>query len=231
MTAGDRDGRRRRAGLLVAGCLTLTVLATGCSGGDLPSSDPSSIPSSAPSSAASSVPAAPTPSETAPGGGPTGSSAAPEPSAPPTTPQPGSVEETVAPGSEATAKPVKLENTRARFDDSLSVTISGLRSASVKSQLPGEVAGPSVIFEVTIKNGGDKVVDLNQLVVNVLDDEQVPGSRITTKPARPMPHAVDGGSVARGRFVYVVPKKKRDPITVQVSLTAEQPVLVFKGRV
>ena len=137
----------------------------------------------------------------------------------------------MAPGTQATAKPVKLENTRARFDDSLSVTISGLRSASVKSKLPGEVAGPSVIFEVTIKNGSDKVVDLNQLVVNVLDDKQVPASRITTKPARPMPHAVDAGSVARGRFVYVVPKKKRDPITVQVSLTAEQPVLVFKGRV
>lgn len=207
----------------------MTGLAAGCTGGDQPSSAPPTP--SAPSTAASTVAAPTAPSETASGSGSTGLSGTPEPSAPPTTPQPGSVTETVPPGSQTTAKPVKLENSRARFDDALSVTISGLRSGDVKAKLPAEVPGPSVIFDVTIKNGSNKVVDLNQLVVNVLDDQQVPGSRITTKPARPMPRAVDGGSVARGRFVYVVPKKNRDPITVQVSLTAEQPVLVFRGRV
>ena len=218
------------AALLVGVCLPTAGFLAACSsdGSTSPASAPAAPASSAPTGTVSSSPAATSPAASA---SPTAKQSTITPSAPPTTPTPGSITEIVPARTQATAKPVKLRKTTARFDKSLNVTITDVHGAEVKAKKPGETSGASVIFTVVVKNGSDRVVDLNSLVVNVLDDKQVPGSRISSAPASPMPLAVAGGRSAEGRFVYVVPTNARRPITVQVSLSADQPVLLFRGSV
>ena len=216
------------AALLVGVCLPTAGVLAACSsnGSTSPASAPADPTSSAPTGTVSSSSAAASP---APSGSPTAKQSTSTPSAPPTTPTPGSITDTVPARSQATAAPVKLRKTTARFDKSLNVTITDVHGAEVKAKKPGETSGASVIFTVVVKNGSNRVVDLNPLVVNVLDDKQVPASRISSAPASPMPDAVAAGRSARGRYAYVVPTNARRPITVQVSLSADQPVLVFRG--
>lgn len=222
---------KRSAPLLVAVCLSTVGFMAACSS-EVTSAPATSAPaaqaSAAPASTVNSSPAATSPAGSA-SAAPTKKQSTSTPSAPPTTPTPGSITETVPARTQATAEPVKLRKASARFDKSLSVKITDIRAAEVKAKKPGETSGASVIFDVVVKNGSNRVVDLNALVVNVLDDKQVPASRISTAPASPMPHAVAAGHSAKGRYVYVVPTSARKPITVQVSLSADQPVLVFRG--
>ena len=212
---------RSRGWLVAAVCVPLAVLASACSAPSTPAPAPSSTAgpagSAQPSGAASSA-------------GTSGSSGGSSsgPSAPPTTPTPGSVDQTVPPVAQSTAKPVKLQGS-SRLHEGLDVRVSGVGSKQVSAKRPGEVSGASVLFTVTVKNGSSKVVDLNSLVVNVLDAKAVPASRITTPPAKPMPNAVAGGKSASGRYVFVVPKGARKPLTIQVSLAAGDPVLIFRG--
>jgi len=118
---------------------------------------------------------------------------------------------------------------RSRFSKTLAVAVSDVSSRTVKAKYPGEVSGASVLFTVTIRNTSAREVDLNALVVNVLDDEEAPGNQITSPPASDMPHVVAPGRSARARYVFVVPKGSRDPVTIEISLSADEPVLVFRG--
>ena len=161
---------------------------------------------------------------------PSGWAKSAQPSAPPTKPTDGSTSETVAPRTQVTQKPVRLEGT-SQFSSTMTATVSDASSRTVKAKYPGEVSGASVLFTVTIKNTSRREVDLNALVVNVLDDEEAPANQITSPPASDMPHVVAPGRTARGRYVFVVPKGSRNPITIEASVSAEEPVLVFRGPV
>ena len=48
------------------------------------------------------------------------------------------------------------------------------------------------------------------------------------KPSDPLTGMVRAGKTARGVYVFTVPKNKRSPITVTVSIK-DAPVLVFTG--
>lgn len=109
--------------------------------------------------------------------------------------------------------------------------ISKVRSQEVQAKLPGQVSGPSVVFTLTLRNEADQAIDLNQLVVNLSDAKNYPANPITSTPAVPMPHVVPAKGSASGRYVFVVPKSARKQVTIGVSLTAEDPVLVFRGPV
>ena len=150
---------------------------------------------------------------------------------PPATPTPGSVTKTVAPRTQSTLKPVKLGKAVSRFNPGVSTKVSRVSSAYVKAKYPGEVSGPSIIFTLSITNSSNRVVDLDTLVVNVLDAKLAPANRITSPPAVPMPKAVAAGHTVTGRYVFVVPKATRKPITIQVSRSADEPVVVFTGPV
>lgn len=214
---------RTRGWVIAAICVPLAVLAPACSAPSTPAPAPSAT--SSPATSASAQPTGAPSSAGASGGSKTSSG----PSAPPTTPTPGSVDQTVPPVAQSTQKPVKLDGGSSRFHKGLDVRVSDVGTKKVSAKLPGEVSGDGVLFTVTVKNGSSTVVDLNSLVVNVLDAKAVPASRITTSPAKPMPNAVAAGGSARGRYVFVVPKGARKPISVEVSLAAGDPVLVFRG--
>jgi len=154
----------------------------------------------------------------------------PEPSAPKTTPVPGSTDQTVAARKQSVA-PAARVGAPSSFRKTLVARVSGVKTQTVQAKLPGEVSGPSVVFDLTVRNTGDQTVDLNQLVVNLKDAKGAPAGSITSAPARPMPHVVGAGASARGRYVFVVPRPARGQVTIEVSLTAEDPVLVFRDAV
>ena len=122
-------------------------------------------------------------------------------------------------------------NSPSAFNKTLSARVSNFDTQTVKAVLPGEVSGSSVVFTLSLRNRADQVVDLDQLVVNLLDGNDDPATRISSAPATQMPRALGKGTSADARFVFVVPAKARKNITIEVSLTAEEPVLIFKGSV
>jgi hypothetical protein len=99
---------------------------------------------------------------------------------------------------------------------------------TAKAQLPGEVAGSALAITIDVTNTGSNSADLSTVVVTLLDSDDAPGSEMTTKPSDPVTGKVGAGKTARGVYVFTVPKNKRSPITVPISVK-DAPVLVFTG--
>ena len=197
----------------------LLASAAACSPDTDPGPEPTAIPSALPTSATGTPTPVPDPTTT-----PTETPPATTP-VPPSTP--GSVESTVAPKPEVSKKPVKLDRA-SKTGTGLTAKLISVKATTAKAQLPGEVAGPALVVTVDVTNSSSKPVDLSAVVVTLLDADEAPGSEMTTKPADPLSGTVDAGSTARGVYVYTVPKNKRSPITVTVSIS-DAPVLVFTG--
>lgn len=115
------------------------------------------------------------------------------------------------------------------FGGGLDVRLSKFRTQQVEVKIPGQVAGNAVVFDLTVTNSSEQVVDLNALVVNVFGSDGVAGSRVTTKPASAPPQAVAPRGTARGRYASVINSKESRSVRVEVSLGADRPVLVFRG--
>ena len=201
---------RAAATLLVAGSLAA------CS-----ASDPAPDRSPGPTASTPAVTAAPTgPASTAP----TETAETAETAAPPT---PGDVESTVEAKPIESRKPVRLD-TPSATGTGLAAKLLEVRAVDAKAQLPGEVAGPALALTLEVRNEGRKAADLSAVVVNVTDSAAAPGTEMSAEPAQPFRGSVGAGKSVRAVYVFTVPKDKRDPITVTVSI-GEAPVLVFTG--
>lgn len=104
-----------------------------------------------------------------------------------------------------------------------------MRSAYIKAKLPGEVSGNSLIMTLTVRNGSKSPLDLTSTSVVLVDAEGSPANLISSAPAKPLPDAVPAGKSVSGTFVFVVSNKRRNPVTVDVSVSADRPVMVFRG--
>lgn len=172
------------------------------------------------------------------------------PAAAKTTPTRGSIRQTVKSRSVKTAKPVvigapkksghknstqkksaeKKSESSSSFGDQITAKLTGIRHGYVRAKIPGQLPGPSVIFDLTISNGSGAAVDLNPLVVNLTDASGSPAEQITSvTPARPMPDLLQPGKSATGTFIFVVPKDQRNPVTVDVTISANLKVVTFRG--
>jgi len=184
---------------------------------------PTATVTPAPTAAASPSSATPAPEPTA-----TTTKTQPPPATTPVPPPtPGGVDSTVAPKPEVSKKPVKLDKP-SKTGTGLTAKVVSIKATTAKAQLPGEVAGPALVVTVDLTNTGSKSADLSAVVVTLLDSDEAPGSEMTTKPADPLTGKVGAGKTARGVYVFTVPKNKRSPITLTVSIS-DAPVLVFTG--
>lgn len=129
---------------------------------------------------------------------------------------------------EVTKKPVKLDKP-SDAGGGVAVRIKKVTSIKAKAQLPGEVAGPAVSLTLVVDNGSAKSVDLGSVVVTLLGSDQAPGIEMTAAPADPFSGTLKPGKSATGVYVFTVDKARRDPISVNVTLNGEAPVLLFKG--
>lgn len=189
----------------------------------------------------------------APAGGPASAGPAASPSTSPGQPppgqghhaavgapvKPGNIWQTVKPGTVRTARPVGIgaqdrsaghRAATSSFGDKVTASLTDIRHRWVAAQIPGQLPGPSVIFDLTIRNDSYSAVDLNALVVNLTDAGGSTAESITgSSPARSLPAELRPGRSATGTFVFVVAKTRRDPITVDVTINAHYRVVTFRG--
>lgn len=177
--------------------------------------------------------AAPSPSATAtPTATPT-----PEPAA--STPAPATDAEAPAPESatvpgDAVAPeekvPVALTESSAVVPEVI-FSLGALESVDGEAQGPGEVAGPALRFELTVRNDTAAAVSLSATVVNLYAGaEQLPSTDLAEPGGVPLPDTVKPGQSATGTFVFAVPREARNPVKITVDYSAGIPVVVFEGQ-
>lgn len=205
-----------------------TASSSAASGPTSASAGPSSAASraagtaAAPSRAAGSASSRPTVSATS--GGSTGGGVTSSP------PSPGSTASTVPRRTQKANPPTKkLTETKSTVAPKLTAELSSLRTAQVNSRNPGEISGNAVIFVLTVTNNSGSALDLGNVVVTVAGSAGNPGSEITSAPAKPLSGTAQTGTTVRGTYAFVIPRARRNPISVNVTLTADTTIAVFKG--
>ena len=100
------------------------------------------------------------------------------------------------------------------------------------SNLPGEIAGPSLRVTVRITNNTASPVDLSGTVVNLYTGKELtPALPLSQPGAKPFPSSVAAGSSADGVFVFNVPASQRSAVRIEVDLSSQGNVLLFQGKV
>lgn len=98
------------------------------------------------------------------------------------------------------------------------------------SNLPGEIAGPSLRVTVAFTNNTAAPVDLRGVVVNLYTGKALtPAIPLGQPGSRPFPATVAVGSTADGAFVFNVPVDQRAPVRIEVDLSTRGNVLLFQG--
>lgn len=173
-------------------------------------------------------PDAPAPTPVASSSSTAGTALPPPATTPVPPPEPGSVDSTVSGRPLTRRDPVGLDRT-GQAADGVQVTLASVKAIEAKAQGPGEVSGPAVALTVVVDNTTAEPVDLAGLTVTLTDSAKAPGSAMSGPPAAAPPASVAPGETASGVFVFTVPKKRRDPVVVEVSVSATMPLVVFRG--
>ena len=182
--------------------LLLTLGVSACTGG-------SDEPAPAPASSTSTLPPAIT-----------------TPVPPPT---PGTAESTVPSQKVTRRKPVDLA-AEGQAADGVRVQLTKIEAIQAMARGAGEVAGPALAVTVQIDNSTGRAVSLASAVVNLTAADGSPGGSMSGEPAVLLPQAVEPRSTVSGVYVFTVPQGKRNPVTIDVTVTPNDPVVVFRGR-
>lgn len=194
--------------LVIAAVVVIAVLTAGRAASPASTASTSPGPSSA-APATSSAAASPTPTSTPK------KSAKPKPAITASTPQPTKT------ATISSAAPIVKE---------LTAEVTKMEAVQGKATGPGEIAGPSVRFTITIKNSTAKKVDLSSTVVNAYaGSDSAPAIPLQGPGGKPFPSSVAAGSSATGVFVFNIPRADRGHVEVTVDTSVRNPVVAFKG--
>ncbi len=137
--------------------------------------------------------------------------------------------ETVPDGDQTSLAPVALTRSSA-FPSGVEVEIEDIKSRPVKANGPGEVPGPGLQLRVRISNETASPMSLDEVTVALTygpdDIPSVPGGPSQNAPFSGM---LKPGDSASGVYLFGVPKRGSDPITVSVAHTVDEPYVVFRG--
>ena len=212
---GRGGGRRARAwGILGVALLALVVTVAALDGAE--SRDPAGAAPAAGEAVATTTPTAvPAPkSEPAP---------TPTP-APPSAPRAGE------PAPPAARPAVPFAKSSAPVAGVV-FTIDKLQAVNGIAQGPGEVGGPSLRFELTVRNDTASAVSLTSTVVNVyFGPDEAPATELRKPGGIPLPASVAPGRTAKGVFIFAVPEESRDQVRITADYTAGAPIAVFEGQ-
>jgi len=229
-TGPDIAGRRRRlwwiagGGLLVL-LVVILLVANAWASQRVDSADvtspqsgtsPSPTPSRTPGPSLSPSPS-PAPAETAP----------PAPSVPDPNAGVGVPSSEVAPPQ--VQEPVPLTDPAAAVPG-VAFSISELEAVEGVARGPGEVAGPSLRFVVSVRNDTAAPVSLTSTVVNFFfGAAQSPATELAAPGGVPFPDEVPAGATAQGVFVFTVPADQRDEVQIAIDYSAGVPIVLFEG--
>ena len=109
-------------------------------------------------------------------------------------------------------------------------SISELEAVEGVARGPGEIAGPSLRFAVSVRNDTAATVSLTSTVVNFFfGAAQSPATELAAPGGVPFPDAVAAGQSAQGVFVFTVPADARDEVQIAVDYSAGVPIVLFEG--
>jgi hypothetical protein len=109
-------------------------------------------------------------------------------------------------------------------------SISDLEAVDGTARGPGEVAGPSLRFAVSVRNDTSVVVSLSSTVVNFyFGADQTPATELAAPGGVALPDEIAAGGTARGVFVFNVPDDGRDLVQIAVDYSAGVPIVLFEG--
>ena len=132
---------------------------------------------------------------------------------------------TGAPSVAISLAPAAKIGTTAKIRDGVQVRIGKVRPVTVKAEQPGEVAGSAASVIVTVKNGSDQPFSLGGMVVTVSYHQGTPGNQTTSGPSKPLTGSLAPGELARGSYVFMVPRTYVSNLRVEVS-SDESPTIV-----
>ena len=134
--------------------------------------------------------------------------------------------EVPAPGSTQTAS---IDGTGTPAAD-VTARVSLIEPVDGTAELPGEVGGPSLRVSVEITNGTASALDLTTAVVNLYyGPDAVPANPLGQPGVVPFAAQVGPGASTTGTFVFNVPLDARDDITVELDLSVDSAVVLFRG--
>jgi|GEM_PF-1955392 len=114
----------------------------------------------------------------------------------------------------------------------LTASIDSIEAVQGEASGPGEVAGPSIRFVVTVVNGTTSTVNLANTVVTVYyGADEVPASELRKPGGSPLPAEVAAGSSATGTYIFSIPTDQRDQVRIMVDYSVDVSPLVFEGPV
>lgn len=192
--------------------IAVAVAFTGCTGDDAGTPGPSSGQVDTPA----------TPGQTSTS---TQSPALPSTAAAPT---PGGTNKTVHNPRESTRPPVKISQTSS-IEFHAAAVITKIEAITIEARMPGEVTGAGLALTLKITNLGDAPFDTTRTLMTIVGSDKAPGAEMSGGPSKPFSAEIKPGESATGVFVFTIPKDKRNPITVYVTLPSESPVMVFEG--
>jgi hypothetical protein len=112
----------------------------------------------------------------------------------------------------------------------VTAAVSKIEAVEGTAELPGEVGGPSLRVTVQIDNETGSELDLSFAVVNLYYGADLkPALPLGQPGVEPFPGSVDAGRSASGTYVFNVPVDERDDITIELDLSVDSTVVLFRG--
>jgi hypothetical protein len=143
-------------------------------------------------------------------------------------PDPTATEEPT-PTPPAEPSPVPIDEP-ATITPGLTAAIGSLEAVQGEARRPGEVAGPAIRFEVSIRNATSDAVDLGTTVVTVdYGADRAPALQLTEPGGRPLPASVAPGETATAVYIFTVPVDQRGVVHITVDYALGVPPLEFTG--
>lgn len=200
-----------------AACVVILVVGLVLAAGS--GDDEGRADGSAPDPTTTTFPPAPAaPSSQSPTGTPSpAASSAPSPT--PSTP---------APVSRPKPREVPLKGT-AELARSTTARVVKIERIEGKAELPGEVGGPAISVDIRLEAG--QKIDFATAVVNAYyGTEDTPATPLTTG-AKPFTGTLAKGKQATATYVFRVPEEGLGRVAIELDLSLEQPIALFRGAV
>lgn len=140
----------------------------------------------------------------------------------------GSINESVAQRSQATAAPVPLDHA-ATYGDGIRAQLTMIQKFYYQAKLPGEISGPALRVIARVTNHSHKTISLAAAVLEGQDARKTPLVAGASPPFAPMRGSLAPGRSADGTYVLELPSGYDLPLSITFYLSAAHPVALFVG--
>lgn len=204
---------RNRILTMVGSVVVMALVTTACTGSPQPAGTQSGTTSTSPAAS---------PTSEASG------TASPEPTEPPQTPvSPPARSASPTAVAQSTKPAVRL--TQPAKTSGLTIKVTGIKAIESEARGPGEVSSPALRVNVRLTNGTKEGFDATSVLVTLLDSKGDPGDSMLGPPFKRFKGVVKPGKSANSVWVFNVPKNRRQPVRIMVTLPTNDPVLLFRG--